>query len=795
MAANACAEGRARPPWDDAVALWHMADEEDAVGQCRLVTHGRMKLGARMNDADRAASLSRGGDGKAAEFEGGYLALADDAVLKIIREQFTIAIRMRDTEGTWLYPILGSYGSDKEVSIALRAVDGAKMPFTDRHIRGHEVPTIYAWMFRPGGPRSVPGCSSILELVWGAQEPNAARVNGLRTLQQPELHWPNPLQQDVLNAVMKPCFPVGLIGPREWHDIVVCLTGPKLQLWIDGVLVDEEFPIGVTRKRALPFLIGAGNESGQLKTGFKGLIDHVAIWNRPLAPNEIATLSGGARHVRRRELAILGDESPTMQYFRPRGHNRKAGDLTPYWDAQADTLRLFYEIVRRNHHSKWDGTHGAIEIWQASTKDLKTWQHHPVTIPITEQWEAWTGTGGVAYHQGTYHYFYPTPDHEGDHGGIQHAVSEDGVHFVKQGPHPFVEGRDCEIFQTDDGLFHMIKGGPTQPPRTRPVGDKTPDTCVNELKTQVRFTSDDLIHWTEVEEPFIASETGLDIDICPHVFHFGGWYYYMCGAPRHQSGVWRSRGPFGPWAEHRPQRLDNLGVPKTAAFGKSRRIYAGFLSDGGWGGNSVLRELVQDADGWLGTRFVPELVPRCGEALPISFTPGAARANPDSAEIRLEPKAGKQSAMIPDVTGDYRLQMEILPEADVRSFGIGLRATSGGKDSGCDLIFDPAARRVSFTKMSDSGGGVHDGPSIDDVRGLDKPFTVDLIARHDIIDVEIAAFRSLTTRFWNPSGRCIRLFAEGGVVTFRNVRAWHLAEPYAPYPDWPRGIATSTEMP
>jgi hypothetical protein len=61
-----------------------------------------------------------------------------------------------------------------------------------------------------------------------------------------------------------------------------------------------------------------------------------------------------------------------MQYYRARGHNSKAGDLIPYWDEGQQTFRLFYLILRRNMHSKWDGGHGGLEIWQASTKDLRT---------------------------------------------------------------------------------------------------------------------------------------------------------------------------------------------------------------------------------------------------------------------------------------------------------------------------------------------------------------------------------------------------------------------------------------
>ncbi len=928
-----------------AACIWHMDSEEG------LEAEGDVHLGEALEPPDRDASRFRGGDGKVARFAGGRL-IVDP---KLDPKHWTLAIRLRVPSGIWSGTLLGDAGDDKTVGVALRVVDGKKKPMTDRAFRGTQVSTVASWLFQPGGPRSVPGSSAAVELLWGAREPDSARLNRIHDL-QPRETWPNPLQQDVLNAVMKIYFPVGLIGSTDWHDIVAVMTGPKLELWIDGVLVDEEFPIGETRKRTLPFVIG---------DGFNGLIDHAAVWNRVLNPDEIASLCGGTEHVRLRELAILGKEGVSMQYFRPRGHNRKAGDLIPWWDEEKQTFRLFYLILRRNMHSKWDGGHGGLEIWQASTKDLKNWIHHPVTIPVTEQWEAWNGTGAVAYRDGQYNWFYPSPHYGGGHGGIQRAVSRDGIHFTKTHPHPFMNGGDCEIFQTGDGTFHMVKAGPARRSRTEPVRDKTlvawvelddleqrggsvltlehPDanqfdalvfgertprkwmpgsdrfqrTPIRQdawpletapkkvvqvalsfkgdkgtlyrngkvyagyaikapvtfpsgssiimgrrhansgppersflrgrildarlystalgaeqlaglkpdakggpeplawfdfedgstrdrtghfpdgllyggarvengalvvgdggylktpgvLNTQMHLTSKNLETWVEQEKPFISSERWLAT--CPNIFEFGGWWYYLCG-----SGFWRSKDATGPWTEHSPLRVDQLAVPKTGAFGKNRRIYAGFLPDGGWGGNSILRELVQDEQGNLGTVFVPELVPACGEPLPVA------------ASVRLTAKGERQVFELPGIPNDFRLEAEIVPEPAATVFGLELRADD---ETDCRLVFEPGGKVVRFSKMGDSGGGIGKGPAIQEVKGLDRPFKIDVVVRHDILDAEIGAFRSVTTRFWNAGGDRIRLFVEGGSVTFRNLRIRPLKDKYEPYPGWLSPICTNSE--
>jgi hypothetical protein len=49
-----------------------------------------------------------------------------------------------------------------------------------------------------------------------------------------------------------------------------------------------------------------------------------------------------------------------------------------------------------------------------------------------------------------------------------------------------------------------------------------------------------------VGEPFI--ETGFrNVLMCPHLFRFGGWYYFIGG-----NRWFRSRNGFGPWKPHEP---------------------------------------------------------------------------------------------------------------------------------------------------------------------------------------------------------------------------------------------------
>ena len=42
--------------------------------------------------------------------------------------------------------------------------------------------------------------------------------------------------------------PLAMIGAKEWHDIVCRYDGAKLQMLVDGVWVDEGFPMGALRR-------------------------------------------------------------------------------------------------------------------------------------------------------------------------------------------------------------------------------------------------------------------------------------------------------------------------------------------------------------------------------------------------------------------------------------------------------------------------------------------------------------------------------------------------------------------
>jgi hypothetical protein len=73
-------------------------------------------------------------------------------------------------------------------------------------------------------------------------------------------------------------------------------------MFVDGLPVHEAPWEGTLLQESLsPCLIGAEWQAGKPHRGFRGLIDHTALWNRALSDEEIVLLSGGPEEVQQRK--------------------------------------------------------------------------------------------------------------------------------------------------------------------------------------------------------------------------------------------------------------------------------------------------------------------------------------------------------------------------------------------------------------------------------------------------------------------------------------------------------------
>ena len=226
-----------------AVAAWQMGGLKDANGKNELKIVGAVTLGVRLEGKELADSLQSGNDGLVARLEGGYLDAGQGTggLLNVTGPALTVSVRLRNPSGAWGQPLFSKHGGHDRLVFNLFSFDSAI---------GFEL-----------GTRDTPGMTQVLA-------------------------------------------PLAQIGPQDWHDVICRYDGTNLQMFVDGVLMGEATAAGPLREgNTVPCLIGAEAYGDVVKSGWKGLMDHVAIWRRALGDSEIERLSGGAERVAARKAA------------------------------------------------------------------------------------------------------------------------------------------------------------------------------------------------------------------------------------------------------------------------------------------------------------------------------------------------------------------------------------------------------------------------------------------------------------------------------------------------------------
>ena len=485
-----------------------------------LTVRGGVQLGVRLRGAERDASLARGGTGMVAQFAAGCLVAAAPGGAGLRGDAMSLCMRLRDPTGRWDAPLFSRDDRGDPLAAILYATDGAAKPLHYGTPAEQGPATPYYHLFaEPDGPCRLAGSRGLLEYRWRTRPAAPViRFNERRGAG-------DPILAEARAGVLHLGVPVALIGTTGWHDVVFRFHGPNLELFVDGVLVDEEWGYGALHRFEPPFLIGAAWEDGELSTGFHGQVDHVALWDRALSDDEIVRLSGGTAAVENRAVEILGPERPVPHHWRPRGYNACAGDCMLLWDGAR--LHLFYLFDRRHHTSKWNL--GAHQYAHLSSTDLVHWERHPLAIPLSHTWECAIGTGDFIHHDGRYHAYYTDcggrcqfedKPHRGS--GVFHAVSSDGIRFRKD-PSPVVPTTDtgcadCSIFHDQDsGVFHLL----------------TQERSAAGALQVAHYRSTDLAAWQREAEPFLPA--GI-MGACPHLFAWNGWHYFAMA-----NRLWRSR--------------------------------------------------------------------------------------------------------------------------------------------------------------------------------------------------------------------------------------------------------------
>ena len=509
-------------------------------------------------------------------------------------------------------------------------------------------------------------------------------------------------------------IPLALLrNPEGEHEIVLNFAGVRWTMYVDGELLDNDFPFGYPQ--------WAERNTWKIDAEY---VKKAAIHLPAIQPEQ--------------RQARMPNTSPDIQYWTPHGHNAWVGDVVTFF--HKGRYHVFYLYDRRHHASKFG--RGAHYFEHISTTDFTTWVEHEAATPLEEQWECiGTGTPFVFNNQFYLSYglhtgrVYPeakttwpaqweylkkngrtgefkratTP---GIPAGATYSVSEDGISNFKKSGIMFHPCQNPSVYTDPSGKLRMLAN----------AGSKG------------MWESNSIDGgWRCINPDF---PPGGD---CTFFFRWGKFDYIIGGF----RGLWSkpADAPNSAYEDVVRKGLDfydGLAVPAITEIPGGRFLMAGWIPVRGWGGNLVIHELVQFPDGRIGSKWMKEIMPRTEK--------------PETLAARVT-----ETTTFPADSKSFMLVFNVQPaEAKKGKIGISF-LPKNGEQASCELQIRLEDQRAQFGpgslnyfagngKSLREGGGPH---AIENLIGIDQPFTVRVIVKGDdkiggsVMDAEIGGQRTM----------------------------------------------------
>lgn len=430
-----------------------------------------------------------------------------------------------------------------------------------------------------------------------------------------------------------------------------------------------------------------------------------------------------------------------LNHWKPAG-NYNVGDCMPFY--KDGLFHLYYLLDQGHHNHPVVGQLGGHQWAHATSADLKEWDtSHPLALPLDfEAGESSNCTGSIMEWQGKVYAFYALRSRHFKGEQFRVAVSNDGGYTFEKWSEPELsvqpEGctpdfRDPEVFVGADGLIHLLI---TTQEIVREGGVAI---TTGEL---LHYTTSDLIHYQRKESLLQTVPTPE----CANYFQWGDYYYLTYGFWNATRYLY-SRQPWGPW---QTATLDiaacrQCRVMKTAPWREGRRIgvaWSATLVEGSYkfGGRMLFRELLQQPDGTLGTKFVEEVIER-SHLLPFSDTE---ISSSQSTSWKLLGTTGR----------NFLLSAEIDFAPGTHEFGILISDTQGVGHRRM-VAFTPGRGEVA----SLFGDHIVQIPGVDYRRGRIR---IRLIRTGDLLDIEVDGCRTMVSPGVDFEGSAVAFYVTAG---------------------------------
>ena len=349
--------------------------------------------------------------------------------------------------------------------------------------------------------------------------------------------------------------PLSLQSDIRINDTVRVILMPfRIELWVNSVLKDEEWP--------------AGNclftKEDEIKSNINISVSEYS-YEKNIKPSVIGTFENA------------NGWKPEENVF--------VGDCMPY--VSDDRYHVLYLKDRHHHRSKWGN--GAHQWEHISTNDFKTWEIHPMAVEITEPYEGSICTGSWVKKDSTDYLFYTVRMADHSSAPIRRSISKDGYHFEKDNDFSIVlsskyhgeSARDPKVILSDDGLYHMF----------------LTTSLISEQKgCLAHLISKDLYEWEETENPIYIANSS-DQPECPDYIKYNG-YYYLVFSLRSKAHYMISKKPLDGWRMPENPIIPCDSVPKGTVW-NDKIIFTGFKPINGYAGTMTFATATNDENGVL----------------------------------------------------------------------------------------------------------------------------------------------------------------------------------------------------
>jgi beta-fructofuranosidase len=426
-----------------------------------------------------------------------------------------------------------------------------------------------------------------------------------------------------------------------------------------------------------------------------------------------------------------------------------------------------------------------------ATKDLL---HRSEEVPI----HVLGGTGDVIFYKGQYHLFaciFPE-----NRQLITHYISKDGSlnqwEYVEEdtfGPdgeiYDFSDWRDPRIIYREElDEFWMLLAA-----RKKDIHSQT--GCVG------LCVSKDLKHW-EVREPIYYPRRFNGALECPDCFRMGDWVYLVFSSYTTLFGTYYLKRRVGEteWMIPRNHRLDGRAfyAAKTAGTGDERflfgwnpekeqdlfgfwpsRVEAKDYRTWDWGGNMVIHQLEQKADGDLGLAMPQVFRNAFYQQVPNIYTEITDGWNVEEKNFNATGVSTQKMMLMQNMEESCYIKTVIHPK-NATQVGVVLHVNQEMKE-GYYLYLEPDRGRLvfrSWLRMSEEGGKTfpYDVELESPVRpAADGTYTFEILTEGTVGVAYVNRETALSFRMYDYTGRALGLFVLGA-ATFSEMATYRRKE-------------------